>query len=47
MFDRSWVPLTKWFAAIYLVGIDKGDISALRLSKMIGVVWRTARLMLK
>ncbi len=47
MFDRSRVPLTKWFAAIYLVGTDKGGISALRLSKMIGVEWRTARLMLQ
>ena len=46
MFDHSKVGLPKWFAAIYLMGTDKGGVSALRLSKMIGVNWRTARLML-
>ena len=47
MFDHSKVPLTKWFAAIYLMATDKGGVSALRLSKLIGVQWRTARLMLR
>jgi len=47
MFYHSEVPLTKWFAAIYLVGTDKGGVSALRVSKMIVVWWQTARLMLK
>ena len=47
MFDHSKVPLSKWFAAIYLVATDKGGVSALRLSKLIGVQWRTARLMLR
>jgi len=39
--------LVKWFWAIYLVASDKGGISALRLSKHIGVSWQTARNMLK
>ena len=41
------LPLVKWFWAIYLVAADKGGISALRLSKHIGVTWLTARNMLK
>ena len=41
------MPLTKWLAAIHLVGTDKDGVSALRLSNMIGVQWRTARLILK
>jgi hypothetical protein len=38
--------LTKWFWSIYFLGSDKGSISALRLSKLIEVNWRTARLIL-
>jgi transposase-like protein len=41
------LPLVKWFWAIYLVAADKGGISALRLSKHIGVSWPTARSILK
>jgi transposase-like protein len=41
------LPLVKWFWAIYLVAADKGGISALRLSKHLGVSWLTARRMLK
>ncbi|EDP99718.1 IS1595 family transposase [Shewanella benthica] len=40
------LPLAKWFWAIYFLGSDKGSISALRLSKLIEVNWRTARLIL-
>lgn len=47
LFHRSHLPLLKWFWAIYFIGSDKGSISALRLSKLIEVNWRTARLMLK
>ncbi len=47
LFHRSHLPLRKWFWAIYFVGSDKGSISAVRLSKLIEVNWRTARLMLK
>lgn len=31
------VPLVKWFWAIYLTASDKGGLSAMRLSKHIGV----------
>ena len=47
MFHATKVPLVKWFWAIYLTASDKGGISALRLSKHIGVSWPTARNMLK
>ena len=42
LFHATKLPLTKWFWAIYWVGTDKGGISALRLSKLIGVTWRSA-----
>lgn len=42
VFHRTHLPLPKWFAAIYLMAVDKGGISALRLSKLIGVSWPTA-----
>lgn len=41
------LPLVKWFWAIYLVAADKGGISALRLSKHLGISWLTALSMLK
>lgn len=47
LFHATKLPLTKWFWAIYWVASDKGGISALRLSKLIGVNWRSAYLMLK
>jgi len=47
LFHRSHLPLRKWFWGIYFIGSDKGGISAMRLSKLIEVNWRTARLMLK
>ena len=46
-FHGSRVPLTKWFWTLYLVSTDKGGLSALRLSKIIGVQWRTAYTMLR
>jgi len=46
LFHSSHLPLLKWFWAIYFIGSDKGSISALRLSKLIEVNWRTARLIL-
>jgi len=42
VFHGSRVPLRKWFWALYWAGSDKGSISALRLSKLIGVSWRSA-----
>ncbi len=47
LFHRSHLSLQKWFWAIYFTGSDKNSISAVRLSKLIEVNWRTARLMLK
>lgn len=47
LFHATKLPLTKWFWAIYWVSSDKGGISALRLSKLIGVNWRTAYDLLK
>ena len=46
LFHSSNLPLLKWFWALYFIGSDKGSISALRLSKLIEVNWRTARLIL-
>ncbi len=47
LFHATKIPLVKWFWAIYLTASDKGGISALRLSKHIGVSWLTARSVLK
>ncbi len=47
LFHGSKITLIQWFWAIYFLGSDKGSISALRLSKLIEVNWRTARLILK
>lgn len=47
LFHASKVSLPRWFWAIYWVSSDKGSVSALRLSKLIGVSWRTAHKMLR
>ena len=47
LFHSTNLPLVKWFWAIYLAVSDKGGISALRLSKQIGVSWLTASRMLR
>jgi transposase-like protein len=47
LFHGSRVALRKWFWALYWVSTDKGSISALRLSKLIGVQWSTAQGMLR
>ncbi len=47
LFHSTNLPLVKWFWAIYLIASDKGGISALRLSKHIGVSWPTARKILR
>ncbi len=46
LFHGSHIPLAKWFWGIYFLGLDKGNIAVLRLSKLIEVNWRTARLIL-
>ena len=47
LFHASKVPLTKWFWAIYWVSSDKGSVSALRLTKLLELSWRTANKMLR
>jgi transposase-like protein len=47
LFHGSRITLIQWFWSIYFLGSDKGSISALRLSQLIEVNWRTARLVLK
>jgi transposase-like protein len=47
LFHATNIPLVKWFWAIYLMASDKGGVSALRLSKHIGISWITARSILK
>src|SRR6266446_1845469 len=45
IFHKTRVPLTGWFWAIYRMGQDKKGISALQLSKEIGVSYPTAWLL--
>lgn len=47
VFEATKLPLVKWFWAIYWISSDKGGISALRLSKLIGTTWRSAYRILK
>ena len=42
IFHKSKVPLTAWFLAIYLLTQSKNDISALELSRQLGVKYDTA-----
>ena len=45
IFHKTRTPLTSWFWAIYRMSHDKKGISAMQLSKEIGVGYRTAWLM--
>jgi transposase-like protein len=45
--EKTRTPLTKWFAAIYLVSEDKRGLSALSLKGKIGVAYQTAWTMLQ
>lgn len=47
LFHATKLPLIKWFWAIYWVASDKGSISALRLTKLIGVSWPSAFALLR
>ena len=47
LFHATKLSLRQWFWSIYWVSSDKGSVSALRLSKLIGVSWRTANKMLR
>lgn len=46
IFEKSRIPLTKWFIAIYFFTTNKRGISSVQLSKWIGVTQRTAWFML-
>jgi predicted RNA-binding Zn-ribbon protein involved in translation (DUF1610 family) len=46
IFHKTRTPLVTWFWALYLVSQDKGGGSALRLSKQLGLHYKTAWLML-
>ena len=46
IFHKTRTPLQKWFWAIYLVGQDKGGVSAMRLSKQLELGYKTAWAML-
>lgn len=41
MFEKTRVPLVKWFLIMFLVAHDKGGASALRLSKMLSMRYDT------
>lgn len=42
IFEDSHVPLSKWFAAIYLMCASKKGVSAHQIHRMLGVAYRTA-----
>lgn len=42
VFERSHVPLHKWFRAVYLLCCSKKGISSKQLERMLGVTYRTA-----
>lgn len=44
--QRTHLPLTKWFLALYLVSQDKRGISAVQLQQTLGVTYKTAWYML-
>ncbi len=45
IFHRTKVPLSLWFLAIFRVAVDKGGISALALSRELGLSYPTAWLL--
>lgn len=42
--NSSSLMLLKWFQPLFFIGSGEGNFSALRLSKLIEVNWRTVRL---
>jgi transposase-like protein len=42
IFERSHIPLDKWFYAMYLLVTDRKGISSLELSKVIGITQKSA-----
>jgi hypothetical protein len=47
VFEKSHIPLTKWFLAIYLFAHDKGGASATRLSRLLAMNYPTTWFMLQ
>lgn len=46
IFHKTHTPLVKWFWAIWMVGQDKGGVSAMRLARQLELSYRTAWTML-
>ena len=44
---KTHLPLTKWFLAFYLVCLDKRGISAVQLSRQLGMTYKSAWYLLK
>lgn len=44
---KTHLPLTKWFLAFYLVCVDKRGISAVQLSRQLGMTYKSAWYLLK
>jgi transposase-like protein len=42
VFERSKVPLSKWWLATHLIGASKKGMSAHQLHRMLGVTYKTA-----
>ncbi|MCC6351990.1 MAG: IS1595 family transposase [Fimbriimonadaceae bacterium] len=42
VFERSKIPLTKWWLAVHLLGSSKKGMSAHQLHRMLGVTYKTA-----
>ena len=42
IFERSKVPLSKWWLAIHLIGSSKKGISSHQLHRMLGLTYQTA-----
>ena len=46
VFERSKIPLTKWWMAIFLLGSSKKGMSARQIHRMLGVTYKTAWFMM-
>ena len=42
IFEHTKLPLTKWFQAIFFLTQSKNSVSALELTRLLGVAYRTA-----
>ena len=46
VFERSKIPLTKWWLAMHLIGSSKKGMSAHQIHRMLGVTYKTAWFMM-